>query len=195
LLALAGALLAAVWASPAAAQVQPAPPAETWLGCPAGYTLETAPDPRGLLVPLGTMAPAEPRLMVRCVQRRAGPPPVCPVGFRVAVVLGPDKCAAGQPLAAPRPGGATDGTSNTVMIGETPPGTMRDGSSNTIMVGESATPSLTSSKGSGPITTRPTVPACTISFQLVPDAGGLPADLCIARSFLLPADRVNAPAR
>ena len=53
---------------------------------------------------------------VRCVTRRTGGAPVCPLRMVVTVAAGPDTC---QP---PRSTGAvTDGTSNTIAITEAPP--------------------------------------------------------------------------
>jgi hypothetical protein len=76
-----------------------------------------------------------------------------------------------------------------------------DGSSNTLMVGEAPPPAppssagLTTSKGSGTITTAPPTPACIMPRRLVIDPAGSFADSCELTSIAFPADRVALPAR
>jgi len=191
--ALAGLLLSGT-AAPAQAQTAPAQ-TETWLGCPAGFALETAPDPR-LLPPPANLQRAEPRLVVRCVARGMPVPPSCPPGMRAEPVRGADRCVSGP---SPRLANVSDGTSNTVMFGETQSRssssqTMGDGTVRT--VSNSETPpaaGLTSSKGSGTVTTAPTfpAPACVVSRRLTVDPGGMSADTCEFIALALPADRVS----
>jgi hypothetical protein len=191
------ALAALLWfgaALPAHAQLQPVA-ADTWLGCPAGFALETAPDPR-LLTPPAALQRAEPRLVVRCVARGMPVPPSCPPGTRAAPVRGADRCTSGPPSAIAN---VSDGTSNTVMFGETQSPssqTMGDGSVRTVSNGETPpAPGLTSSKGSGTIATAPMLPAptCVVSRRLTVDPGGTSADTCEFIGFALPADRVSIP--
>ena len=198
-------LLALLWTGPVLAQSS-----EPFFGCPAGQTIETAPDPRPNPSPARGIAP---RLVVRCVGTGPFPSrPQCPPGQRPVAMLGTDPCG-------PDSGGVTDGTSNTVMVGET--GTPNDGTSNTLNGGETAggvrmgdgsfrviastppTPGagLTTGKGSGTISAAPTtgaapiVPRCTAPAHLAIDANGAPADLCITRSFGPPTAAVAVPSR
>lgn len=174
------------------AQAQSAP-TETWLGCPAGHALETAPDPR-ILPAAATLQPAAPRLVVRCVARSITELPVCPSGLRVVPTLGTDRCTAPRSSGSPTMGdgsvrfvgGTTDGTSNTVMVGEAtaaPPPPPPSGAG------------LTTGKGTGTITAAPAVPACIIPRRLVVDPGGSATDTCELTTVALPADRVSLPAR
>lgn len=145
--AVAGLLFALLWAIPAQAQTS-----EPFFGCPTNQTLETAPDPR-LGAPLTRGAPQ--RLVVRCVSVGLPVRPQCPAGMRPVPMLGTDPCGpAGN-------GTVTDGTSNTIMIGETGSSTgdgnvrstATDGTSNTLMVGETSHGSTATQMGDGSVRT------------------------------------------
>ena len=196
-------------------QAQNAPPSpEVFYGCPAGQTLETAPDPRLLMIGPMPQRPG-PRLVVRCVNTTSATMPVCPSGLRLTALAGPDRCTAGSGLS-----GVSDGTSNTASFGEasarssSTSATMGDGSVR--MVSEGASPPATSNrsstfqasstptaasvvvggkpKGGAPAPTAssaPSQPACIIPASLLVDPAG-PADLCVVRSFGQPAARVSA---
>ena len=124
---------------------------ETYFGCALGQILETAPDPR---LPTTGSAPQRPgpRLIVRCVSIVPAGPPICPQGTRVAAIVGADICAAGGNLS-----NVTDGTSNTISVGETrrssTNGTIGDGTSNTISVGEARRSSTNVTMGDGSVRT------------------------------------------
>ena len=185
---------------------------ETYFGCALGQVLETAPDPR-----LPTIGPAPqrpgPRLIVRCVSIVPAGPPICPQGTRVAAIVGADICVAGGNLS-----NVTDGTSNTISVGEarrsTTNVTMGDGSVRTINASESAPPpagangsggtivaatvaptGVVSDKPTGTLPPQgvPAEPACMAPNQRLIDPAGA-ADLCAVRSFSQPADRVPVAA-
>jgi hypothetical protein len=162
---------------------------ETWLGCPAGHALETAPDPRILPAVANTQRP-EPRLVVRCVLRSTPAAPVCPQGLRVLPAFGADRCGTGQAPGSPNMGDGSvrfisGGTSNTVMIGETPPPPAPPPSG----------AGLTTGKGTGTITAAPAIPACIAPRHLVVDPPGSSVDSCEMTSIAFPADRVSLPVR
>ena len=128
-------LLLAPAAAAASSASSSAPPAEAqaFFTCQVGFTLETATQPG---------SPGPQRLAgVRC-SRRTAQPPVCAAGTVLTVVAGPDACLPGRTTTA----AVTDGTSNTVMLGETAPppapaptiGAIVDGTSNTIAISETA---------------------------------------------------------
>ena len=95
-------ILAAFLLAPAPAAAPP-PDRQPFFVCPTGSTLE-ATYQRGRVE------------SVRCVTRRLGAPPACPLRTVATVVRGPDTCQSAQSL-----GAVTDGTSNTIAIAESPP--------------------------------------------------------------------------
>lgn len=109
---------------------------ETYLGCPAGFGMVTAPDPRPASPPLHPMLQrSEPRLAVECIGWEIAAPPVCPGGSAPKPGAGRDTCSTLPVQVSPNSGsrqqGQTDGTSNTIAIGETAPQTASPGASST----------------------------------------------------------------
>lgn len=150
--------------APAAAQtaIPPVPEVDLWFGCPSGQVMKTAPDPR---------PGAAQRPVVRCTARSLPVAPFCPPGTRVAIASGPDSCA-------PAPGGrvgVSDGTSNTVQIGER-------GSGTSATMGDGSVRRVDSS-----VTTRS---GCLAPALLFVDFDGT-ADSCLVITISAPAERVR----
>ena len=150
---------------------------ETFLGCPAGFGLVTAPDPRALAVPTAFSAPrAEQQIVVQCVSLQTSIPPACPAGTTRAFLSGPDTC--NQPRRSSSTSTVSDGTSNTVFVGEAPPPTA-----------PATAPAKTATTRFSSVPS-PVYPTCVAPAALVIDPSGQMADNCVIRTVVLPADRV-----
>lgn len=156
--------------APAAAQnaIQPTPEVDLWFGCPSGQVMKTAPDPR---------PGAAQRSVVRCTARSLPLTPNCPRGTRVTIAHGADACAP----APGGPAGVTDGTSNTVQIGE-------HGSGTSATMGDGSVRTVDSSirTGGSPLPG----PGCLAPALLFVDFAG-DADSCLVITITAPAERVR----
>lgn len=165
-----GAAALCLWIAPAAAQnaIQPAPEPDLWFGCPAGQVMKTAPDPR---------PGAAQRPVVRCTARSLPVAPYCPRGMAVTTARGADACV-------PAPGGLagfSDGTSNTVLLGE-------HGSGTSATMGDGSVRAINPSVRTGaPVAPQP---GCLAPALLFVDFDGT-ADSCLIVTISAPAERVR----
>lgn len=184
----------------------PAAATETFLGCPAGFGMVVAPDPRRSVMAASTAPPSTGQsVVVQCVAQQLAGPPSCPPGGMLRALSGPDLCRASQRRPSSG-GGIADGTSNTVMANSTigaSSSSISDGTSNTASFGQSASSTQPAASGaisdgtsntanapSGTATTPASVPFCTAPAVLVVDPSGQPADVCMIRTTALPSERV-----
>lgn len=175
---------------------------EIFLGCPTGFSMVVAPDPRRPAAATPSAATAAGRsLVVQCIAQQLSGAPFCPSGMLVQVRPGPDICRAPQRRSSSGPA-ISDGTSNTITA-TTASGTssaITDGTSNTVSFGQSAQTSSnapisdgtsnTISVGAGtpqPLTPQP---GCFAPAVLVVDPSGQQPDGCMARVTALPTERV-----
>lgn len=177
---LAAAILAAPLQAPLASPARAAA-TETFLGCPAGFGMVAAPDPRqpGSAQVLSATTTGQP-LVVQCLALQPAGPPSCPAGTILRALTGPDLCRASQR----RPSSSStiaDGTSNTISAGSassTGPTSISDGTSNTISMTSASQPPSSSQ------------PVCAAPAVLAVDPSGQLADGCLIRTVTLPTDRV-----
>lgn len=169
---------------------------EIFLGCPTGFSMVVAPDPRRPAAATPSAATAAGRsLVVQCIAQQLSGAPFCPSGMLLQVGPGPDICRAPQRRSSSGPA-ISDGTSNTI----TATTAISDGTSNTVSFGQSAQASSnaaitdgtsnTTSVGAGtpqPLTPQP---GCLAPAMLVVDPSGQQPDGCMARVTTLPTERV-----
>lgn len=198
-------LVAAVLAAPVQAPFAvPARAATTeiFLGCPTGFSLVTAPDPRRpAAASPAVVTPASRSLVVQCVAQQLSGTPSCPSGMVLQVATGPDFCRAPQRRSSSGTAIA-DGTSNTITA-NTASGTspsISDGTSNTVSLGQSAQTSsnapisdgtsntISTGAGTQQLVTSP--PRCSVPAVAVVDLSGQQPDGCMARITALPTEQV-----
>lgn len=171
-LALAAFLLAA--APPPAAN---APQETVYFACTAGFTFRTFAPPRTD----GSAAsrPGQPA-GASCTRQRAAGPVICPTGFKLQSVRGPDQCVSlGTVSRNGSIGAISDGTSNTVIASETPPptgstATAGSATGNVKQLGVGASPQ----------------PGCTAGGTVNIDGRGL-TDQCTVTDVRPPSERVT----